>query len=30
MFNSAKRGSEGLLSMVILRFELESEAMEAK
>lgn len=29
MFNSARRDSGGLLSMVILRFdELESEAME--
>ena len=28
IFNSARRDSGGLLSMVILRFELESEAME--
>jgi len=27
IFNSARRDSGGLLSMVILRFELESEAM---
>jgi len=27
MFNSARRGWEGFLSMVILRFELESAAM---
>lgn len=30
MFNSAKRVWDGFLSMVILRFELESEAMEDK
>lgn len=28
MFNSARRDSVGLLSMLILRFELESSAME--
>ena len=29
MFNSARRDSEGFLSMMILRLEFESSAMEA-